>query len=523
MKRKTGFAALLAVVGVSIVFGMILGGRLNAPRVMLASGEGGAPFSFAPATAEARPAGVLDFSDIAESAIPAVVSVTNTSVRRGEEDDPRIPFRDDPFFRWFFGPQEPPQQRRPQQPERRIGFGSGFLISPDGYILTNNHVVEGATRLTVGLNSGERLDAEVIGSDPSIDLALIKIDAKGKTLPYLPLGDSDGLRVGQWVLAIGNPLDLDYTVTVGVVSAKGRRVPIGRTDAGIANFIQTDAAINFGNSGGPLLDAQGRVVGINTAINRSNLAEGIGFALPINEAKEAAEQLRATGRVSRGYIGIVMNPNPIGEEARDYYGLPDTHGVLVQEVTAGGPADQAGLERGDIIRKVEGDVVRNNTDMISKIASRRPGDKIRVEVFRPGRGRESAKTVTLTVTLAERDIEAIARSGVPGQPPAPQEEPPEAAKALGISVEALTPAARQRLRLGADVPGVLVSDVDVNSTAADAGIQAGMVITGANDRPVRGIADWNEVMGGLRPGTPVKLEIQTANASFYVFLRVPAE
>jgi serine protease Do len=267
-----------------------------------------------------------DFSSIADSTLPAVVGVQNTSVNKNADadsgdDDPgngQQPF-DDPMFRFF--------HRAPRNPqsERHVSSGSGFIITDDGYILTNNHVVEGATKLQVTLDTGDKYDAEVIGTDPMIDLGLIKIDAKGKKLPVLPLGDSDSLKVGQWVMAIGNPFTLERTVTVGVVSGKKRQVGIGPTVPGLANFIQTDAAINFGNSGGPLIDGQGRVVGINTAIQRGELAEGIGFAIPINAARKAAEELRAGGSVKRGYLGISMNSTGINDKAKAYYKLPDNN------------------------------------------------------------------------------------------------------------------------------------------------------------------------------------------------------
>jgi len=286
MEKKYSFAALLAVIAISIVFGMVLGGRLNAPQGMFAARSG---IVLAQNPLVGPGAAPADFADIAEAAIPAVVSVTNTSVAKNDEEQNGTP--DDPFFYWFFGrPNDDNSQPRRQQPEQ--SFGSGFIISGDGYILTNNHVVEGATKLKVEMKSGGRYDAKVIGTDPAIDMALIKIDSQGKQLPSLPLGDSDKLRVGEWVVAIGNPLNLDNTVTVGVVSAKERRVPIGGTDGGVATFIQTDAAINRGNSGGPLLDSRGRVVGMNTAILRGafpgqGMAEGIGFALPITDARSS--------------------------------------------------------------------------------------------------------------------------------------------------------------------------------------------------------------------------------------------
>jgi len=330
MSRKSSLAALLGVVAVSIVFGMIMGGRLNAPAVMHAAPKAATAAFPAATSASTRTIALPDFSEIASDALPAVVGVQNTTVdKNGDgqaEGDGESP--DDPLFRFFFGPGGPQgrahPQMNPRQPQRRVSSGSGFIITADGYILTNNHVVEGATKLQVTLDTGEKYEAEVIGTDPMIDLGLIKIDPKGKNLPILPLGDSDSLKIGEWVMAIGNPFSLEQTVTVGVVSGKKRQVGIGTTVPGLANFIQTDAAINFGNSGGPLIDGQGRVVGINTAIQRGEMAEGIGFAIPINEARRAAEELRAGGSVKRGLLGITMNNTGISEKARAYYKLRTT-------------------------------------------------------------------------------------------------------------------------------------------------------------------------------------------------------
>ena len=529
MDRKYSFAALLAVVGVSIIFGMILGGQLNAPGGMFAARES-LVLSQAPLISSADVP--RDFSEIAQAAIPAVVSVTNTAVIKPGEGDDRNPhnFRDDPMFWWFFGPpddDDTPNRRREPQPERQQSFGSGFIISKDGYILTNNHVVEGATRLRIELQNGDRFDGKVIGTDPSIDMALVKIDGDGRTFPMLPLGDSDALRVGEWVVAIGNPLNLQSTVTAGVVSAKGRRVPIGGTDAGVANFIQTDAAINRGNSGGPLLDMHGRVVGMNTAILRgggvgfgfaNSMAEGIGFALPINDARSSVEQIMESGSVQRGYLGIIMNQDRINESAREYYDLPDTQGVIVQEVLEGEAADKAGMQPGDIIRKVDGDVIRDNMDLVTRIAHRRPGEKVRIEVFREGRAR------TLTVTLGERDSDRIAGRTREQERPRrdDDEEEVEQAENLGIKVENLGTQWRRQLGVDASVRGVVVVDVDVASAAADEGIGTGTILTHVNKTPVRSVSDWEDAFEGLRPGAPVRLGLREGENSRSVFLRAPS-
>jgi len=512
--RGFRFAALLTVIGVSIVFGMIVGGRVNAPRVAMAlpaSAQGvGSPLQLAPA---ATAAAVPNFADIVEQALPAVVGISNTQSGSEQGEDQGL---GDQFFRWFFG--EPENRDRPRfhQQQPMVGFGSGFIVSPDGYILTNNHVIQDSDRIVVSLHNGRRHDAKLIGADPAIDLALVKIDVD-ESLPVLPLGDSDALRVGEWVIAIGNPLDFDQTVTVGVVSAKYRQVPLENTDVSLAQFIQTDAAINFGNSGGPLLDAAGNVIGINTAIRRGNLAEGIGFALPVNEARNAMEQLLASGSVERGFLGITLTGDGISETAADYYGLPDRNGAIVQDVTAGEPADRAGIEKGDIIRKIDGRVVRNNRDLIQKISSRRPGDKVELEVFRDG------KTLKKTALLIDRSEGQSARNapGEPSRPDRPNE--PDAAEGLGVKVEALTPTVVSRLGLESDTSGVLVVKVEIDSPLGDAGVIPNTVIQSINDRPIQSVGDWNAVVGDLAPGAAIKVEVldPRAGVSRYVFLRVP--
>ena len=334
--KGIGFVSLLAVIGVSIVFGMLIGGRLNAPQTMFAAETESQP---AAASISSGRAPVVDFADDLEASLPDVVSITS----RFEDERSQAPNRPqnlEEFWRWFSDPEHlDPQQGPRQRPRPRLGGGSGFIISPDGYILTNTHVVDEAVQVMVGLQDGSELEAEIVGSDPSIDLALLKVDNGGEELPTLPLGDSERMRVGEWVIAIGSPLIYEQTVTVGVLSAKKRRLPIGSTDrGGLVTFLQTDAAINFGNSGGPLLGSNGEVVGINMAIARSGMAEGIGFALPINQARAVIEQLKERGYVKRGYLGISMSTTGIDDHARDYLGLPDNNGVVVEHLTQGGPA-----------------------------------------------------------------------------------------------------------------------------------------------------------------------------------------
>jgi len=524
--RSMGFVSLLLVVAVSIVFGMLLGGRLNAPPVSYAAPS----ISLAASRPATEERGIRSFADIAETAMPAVVSVRSAVLpdKKGEEPDERE--RQQPrqfpgpeeWFRYWFGDPDPNDRRRPDS-EPSIGEGSGFLISEDGYLLTNNHVIDQADDVKIRLHDGREFTAKVVGTDPSIDLALLKIDPKDERLPTLPLGDSAAVRVGEWVIAIGNPQELSQTVTVGVVSAKDRRVPVGSTDQGVVSFLQTDAAINFGNSGGPLLDIRGNVIGINTAIRRMNLAEGIGFALPIDHARGVIDQLREHGRVQRGYIGITMNQGGLDEAAQEWLGLSDRNGVIVDDVTPDGPADEAEIRKGDVIRKVDGEVVRDNPDLIGKISSHRPGDEVRLELYRKDGDR--GRTVDVKVKLGDREEGLQANAQAPdNRPPADEEPAPTEATSLGITVKTPTPGERRQLRLGATERGVLVTEVEFNSAAQEKGIAAGMVIVEINGQAIETIDDWERLTEGLRPAAPCKLDVLAGQGrviSFY--LRVPAE
>jgi serine protease Do len=524
MSRKSSLLALLGVVAVSIVFGMIVGGRLNAPAVMHAApapapAPATAAFPAATSTPE-RTVALPDFSEIAADTAPAVVGVQNTTVDKADEDpEGDDEGQDDPMRQFFFGPGpqrgHPQLIPHPQRPQRRVSSGSGFIITSDGYIMTNNHVVEGATKLQVTLDTGEKFEADVIGTDPMIDLGLIKIDPKGKTLPTLPLGDSDALKIGQWVMAIGNPFELERTVTVGVVSGKKRQVGIGTTVPGIANFIQTDAAINFGNSGGPLIDGQGRVVGINTAIQRGEMAEGISFAIPINEARRAAEELRAGGTVKRGYLGITMNNTGISDRAKSYYKLPDNNGVIVASVSEDGPAAQGGVRRNDVIRKIDGNPVKDNQELLAMIASRKPGETVKLEILRGG------ETMKVDVTLTTRPV-VIDSEGEDAEPKRDDDATvPPSSEALGIKVSTITPLQRQQLQLDADAPGVRITAVDPSSDAAEEGLDRSQLITAIDDIPIKSVADWNRVVKNLKPGETVKVDVALGDVTQIVFLTVP--
>lgn len=494
MKVRSVKFSFLAVIGLSIGFGIAIGGFINAPRAALTA---------LPALPAMQPAvnlapavtansGIRDFADVVANSMDSVVSVTSRDNRNENKDDGE-PQNPEDLFRFFFGnPQDEP--RAPQRP--RIGEGTGFIISDDGYILTNYHVVQHADQVKIGFRDGTEEIARVVGTDPSIDLALLKVEIDGLT--PLPLGDSEALRVGEWVIAIGNPLEFEQTVTVGILSAKNRRVPLPTLDrSGLVTFLQTDAAINFGNSGGPLLDIDGNVVGINTAIARQNLAEGIGFALPINQARRVINQLRDFGEVKRGYIGINLNTTGIDRDAQDYLGLPDRNGVIIDSVTPDSPAERAGLKPFDVIREVDGDLIVDNDELIAKISSYMPGEKVDLEVFRKGR------TLHMQATLGERPLLNGVRPAVGTEPPAK----PLESEGLGITVQALERDLRERLKLSSSLRGVMITDVEFDSLAAEKGVFPLSIVTHFNDRAIESVEAWDDAIGRLRSGQAVKIDV----------------
>ncbi|NLG87233.1 MAG: PDZ domain-containing protein [Firmicutes bacterium] len=311
-------------------------------------------------------------ADIVEQVGPSVVMINTTVIQKSQGIDP---FFDDPFFRYFFGQGVPsvPKERRSQ------GLGSGFIISSDGYILTNEHVIDAADEVKVTVSGYDNaFPAKVVGTDKELDLAILKIDAP-KPLPTAKLGNSDATRVGEWVVAIGNPYGLDHTVTVGVVSAKGRPVPV--QDRIYKNLLQTDAAINPGNSGGPLLNLNGEVIGINTAVNAAG--QGLGFAIPINTAKEVMDSLRTQGKVVRPWLGVSVLD--ITADIQQYFKLPDRRGAIIGEIISGSPAAKANLQVGDVIRKVDDEVIEDAEDLVDTIQKKKIGDSVGLEIYRDGR------------------------------------------------------------------------------------------------------------------------------------------
>ena len=415
----------------------------------------------------ALPPGVVNFADVAESINPAVVNIEATTRSTGLNGRRR---RDQP---------EPnmqgPSSIRPQS-------GSGFVIDADGEILTNYHVIQNAERIMVKFSDGRNLPARVVGIDPDTDIALIKVDARN--LHVAPLGNSETLRVGEWVCAIGNPLAYEHTVTVGVVSYLGRKL----FDTSLDNYIQTDAAINFGNSGGPLINGRGEVVGINSAI--SQRASNIGFAVPINEATAILPQLKADGRVSRGFMGVALTD--VDPDLQRSLRLGSARGALVQDVTNGSPGQRAGLRTYDLIVGIDGKRITGNDEIIREIARRGPGTIARLQVLRDGRAH------TLTVRLAERPSRQAERSADDASPsvrPSGQSTTP-----LGLVVRNLDRATARRLRLPSGMDGVLVTRVDPLSAGYDAGIQRDHVVMEINRRPVSTADAYNRLARAANPG-----------------------
>jgi serine protease Do len=438
--------------------------------------------------------GIVDFSntfaDVAERAVPAVVTIRPTK---------SVTTRDIPgheLFDRFFGPRG---QQESQEPRRVESLGSGIIISPEGLILTNNHVVADADELEITTYDNQTFSAEIIGTDPKTDVAVIKVDAEA--LPYLPLGDSDALRIGEWVLAIGSPLSvtLSHSVTAGIVSAKGRRSGL----AAYEDFIQTDAAINPGNSGGALVNLKGELIGINTAImSRSGGNDGIGFAIPIKMASKVMEQLVAHGEVVRGYLGVAIAD--LNDNVVEGLELPDKDGVLVQSVVDDGPAEDAGLEASDVILSVDGTKTPESKILQEIVADIEPGKKVDIEIIRDGKQR----TLTAKIGKQAKDrIEAAVEQGEAGT--------------LGLAVEDISPEIRSRMQLRDTIDGVLVNRVQTGSVAQRNRIQRGDIIRRINRTSIESLKDYLEVVGNLDPGDAVVMHVYREGQSYFIDMKVP--
>src|SRR5947209_13681958 len=442
-----------------------------------------------------------DFTELAERQGPTVVNISTTQARE-RRAGPQIPNieEDDPLYDFFrrFVPRPPGPGQGPREFESR-SLGSGFIISTDGYILTNAHVVDSAAEVTVRLTDKRDFKARVIGADRRTDLALIKIEATG--LPAVRMGDPNRLRVGEWVVAIGSPFGFDNTVTAGIVSAKGRSLP----QENFVPFIQTDVAINPGNSGGPLFNMRGEVVGINSQIySRTGGFMGLSFAIPIDVAMEVQSQLRQFGRVSRGRIGVVIQE--VSKELAESFGLSRPVGALVNSVEKGGPAEKAGVETGDIILKFDGKPVSNSNELPRIVGNTKPGIKASIELWRKGVTRE------ITVTVGELPEDRVAsRSERRGKPPE------QAANRLGFAVVDLTAEQKRDLKLGG---GVIVEEVR-NNRRAD--VRAGDVITAVTSKgqttEVKSTEQFNKLLAQLERNTTLTLHVRRGESSLFVTVR----
>jgi serine protease Do len=439
------------------------------------------------------------FAGLAKELNPAVVNVNTTQVIKGRRFGRPSPFpgpyggRDpfEDFWEKFFG-----REDRPHREFKQRSLGSGFIISKDGYIITNNHVVEKATEIKVTIGDGDDYDAKVVGKDPKTDLALLKINPKGD-LPLVALGNSDRLEVGEWVLAIGNPFGLEHTVTAGIVSAKGRVIGAGPYD----DFIQTDASINPGNSGGPLFNLAGEVVGINTAIIASG--QGIGFAIPINIAKELLPQLREKGRVTRGWLGVAVQK--VTEDLAKSFNLKKKNGALVADVVAGGPAEKAGIERGDVIIEFDGQEVKEMNELPRIVANTPIGKEVNVKVLRDGR----EKTFKVSVGELKEEREVTLRPTVK-----------EFEEELGLTVQPLT--SEMAPHFGPkETEGVVVSDVYPGSPADEAGIRRGDIIQEINRRPIKDMDSYQEALEEGKDKDSLLLFVRRGENTIYLTLNIP--
>jgi serine protease Do len=439
------------------------------------------------------------FVEIAKKQDPAVVNVSTKAKRQAQPSTRNFPtppppgggpdpFKD--FYDRFFG------QRPEQRPKG--GMGSGFIIDPEGFVLTNYHVVEGADEITVTLADDKEYTATLIGSDAKTDIALVKISRENggkRPFPHLNLGDSENLEVGEWVMAIGNPFGLSHTVTVGVVSALSRNIGAGPYD----EFIQTDASINPGNSGGPLINIKGDVIGINTAIISGNSGGnvGIGFAIPINIAKTILKDLKEKGTVTRGWLGVMIQK--ITPDLAKSFGLKDAKGALVGDVIPDGPADKAGIKRGDVIVKFNKDDIDEMESLPKIVAKTPPNSTVPVEVIRNGK----SKVFRITIEVLKDGETQVAAKKDP----------------VGLQVQDITPELMQSLQLDS-TDGVLVSDVTADGAAGEAGIRRGDVITEINRTPVNSVQDYDKVTSAAKKGTTVLFLVRRGGTTIYVAVKM---
>jgi serine protease Do len=446
------------------------------------------------------------FTAVSKEVLPTVVSVFTTKVIKASRNQDNLP----PMFREFFGRNfEAPQQ----EDQAMQGLGSGVIVSPDGYILTNNHVVREADEIKVQLYDKRTLEARLIGADPLTDVAVIKVDEKD--LPVARLGDSDQLEIGEWVLAVGNPLNLSSTVTAGIVSAKGRSLQIlsdqdeeassSRGSYAIENFIQTDAAINPGNSGGALVNLRAEVIGINTAIaTQTGTYMGYGFAIPIDLARKVMSDLIQNGYVTRAWLGIAMRP--VDATAAERFGMKAPSGVVVEEVMDDSPARNADLQELDVILKINGKDMNSTNEVQNYIAMQKPGGTVDLTILRKGR------TLTVPVKLGQRDT---GKSGAKAA--VADEDMPK----LGLTVETLSSDLKRQYAEYRSDEGVLVTEVEPAGSAYDANIRRGDLITQIEDKPVPTLSEYRKVIRSFERGKVVIFNVKSKNRSFHAFVKLP--
>jgi len=443
------------------------------------------------AQAYSNPATPASFADLADKVKGSVVNISTTQVVEG---NPLMPFLGPGSpFGGFFGPNLPKEffGNNPHAKMKTHALGSGFIISREGLILTNNHVVEKATEIKIKLQTGKEYDAKLVGRDPKTDLALIQVSPDTDFAQPVILGDSDALRVGDWVMAVGNPFGLGHTVTTGIISAKSRILGAGPYD----DFLQTDAAINPGNSGGPLFNMQGQVIGINTAIIAQG--QGIGFAIPINMAKELLPQLK-TGKIVRGWLGVMIQD--ITPELAKSFGLIRSNGVLVSDVVKDSPADKAGLLSGDVILRFDGKEIENAHKLSQLVAETAPNTLIKIDLLRNGK----EKTLSLKIgTMPEEAQKSIS----------PQKE-----NDWGMMVQELTPQLAQQLDLKPGTTGVVISDISEGSPAAEAGLRPGDLITEVNRTAIKNLSDYQQALQQVKTGENLLLLVKRTGGSFYTVL-----
>ena len=464
--------------------------------------------STAPATAEASPRstgaafGLDTFRDIARATNAGVVNINTSKTVKGRS--PQGFFGDDMMERFFGQPapdrEEMPQGRGRERRQTQTSLGSGFVIDKDGYILTNRHVIEGADKVQVTFPGGKSYDAKIVGRDARTDVGLLKIDVT-EPLTVLPLGDSAKTEVGEWVMAVGNPFNLPgggNSVTVGVVSFVGRDLPLGGVRGTSVEMIQTDAAINPGNSGGPLINTRGEVIGINTLIitGGSQASAGVGFSVPINVAKEILPQLRETGKVTRGWMGV--NIQAVTEDVAATYGLKGAQGAYISAVTAGSPAEKAGLQPEDVVLSADARTIQDNSDLSRYISSKTPGAIVKLEVLR---GKEK-KAVSVTLgTFPDATDQSSTEDG--------------GRASLGMTLRDLTPAVAERMELPRGTKGVLVMDVEAGEAAEDANLTRGDVIVSVNGEAVETVDAFDRAIAAARPAERARLRVYNGQVGGY--------